>query len=188
MLLVPTFVAPSPIAGFGLYAAEPIAAGTVWWKFVEGFDKVLSPAEVEALPPLAQQHVTTYAYLWKGYWIHCADHAIFTNHSDHPNSYGVYPNADVFGWSVAKRDIAKGEEITEDYRTFCERRHPDERRRHLSDGQGAAASAGISARRPRVRGAALPGRVYREQSMGARLIAVIRRHGLCYLPHGWRAP
>jgi SET domain-containing protein len=120
MLLVPTYVAASPIAGFGLYAAEPIPAGTVWWKYVEGFDKLLTPAEVEALPPLAKAHVTTYAYLWKGRWIHCADHAIFTNHSDTPNSYGMYPNADAFGWSVASRDIARGEEITEDYRTFCD--------------------------------------------------------------------
>ncbi len=120
MLLVPTFVKPSSIAGFGLYAAEPIPAGTVWWKFVQGFDYVLTPDQVAALPPLAKEHITTYAYLWKGCWVHCADHAIFTNHSDNPNSYGVYPNADVFGWSVAQRDIATGEEITEDYRTFCD--------------------------------------------------------------------
>ena len=120
MLLVPTFVARSPIAGFGLYAEEPIKAGTVWWRFINGFDYVLTPEQVAALPPLAQNHIKTYAYLWKGAWIHCADHAIFTNHSDHPNSHSVYPNEDVFGWSVAKRDIAAGEEITEDYRTFCD--------------------------------------------------------------------
>jgi uncharacterized protein len=68
----------------------------------------------------ARNHIKTYAYLWRGVWVHCADHAIYTNHSDIPNSYGIYPNDDVFGWSVAKRDIAAGEEITEDYRTFCE--------------------------------------------------------------------
>ncbi|MBS0242416.1 MAG: SET domain-containing protein [Proteobacteria bacterium] len=103
-----------------MFAAEPIPAGTVWWKFVEGFDSVLTPEEVDALPPLAQQHIRTYASLWKGMWIHCADHAIFTNHSDHPNSYGVYPEGALFGWSIARRDIAAGEEITEDYRTFCD--------------------------------------------------------------------
>ncbi len=120
MLLVPTYVAQSPISGFGLHAAAPIKAGTVWWRFVENFDYVLTPQQVEALPELARAHIKHYAYLWKGVWIHCADHAIFTNHSDQPNSYGVYPNDDIFGCSVAKRDIAAGEEITEDYRTFCD--------------------------------------------------------------------
>ncbi len=141
MLLVPTFVAPSPIAGFGLYAAEPIAQGTVWWRFVENFDYVLTPAQVEALPPLAREHITTYAYLWKGHWVHCADHAIFTNHSDTPNSYGVYPNADVFGWSVASRDIAKGEEITEDYRTFCDDWQSYPFLKHALNGTGMAPAA-----------------------------------------------
>ena len=97
-----------------------------------------TPAQVEALPPLAREHITTYAYLWKGHWVHGADHAIFTNHSDTPNSYGVYPNADVFGWSVASRDIAKGEEITEDYRTFCDDWQSYPFLKHVLNGAGMA--------------------------------------------------
>jgi SET domain-containing protein len=120
MLMVPTFVAPSTIAGYGLFAAEAIPAETVWWKFVEGFDSVLTQEQVDKLPQLAKLHINTYASLWKGLWIHCSDHAVFTNHSDHPNSYGVYPDGVIFGWSVTRRAIAKGEEITEDYRTFCD--------------------------------------------------------------------
>ncbi len=114
MILFKTVIGPSSIAGTGLFAAEPIPKGAAWWRFTAGFDRLITQAELDALPPRAQDYLRTYAYLQNGVWVLCGDHGIFTNHSDHPNSI-TRANE-----SVALRNIAAGEEITEDYREFCE--------------------------------------------------------------------
>jgi SET domain-containing protein len=114
MILVRTEIGPSRIAGTGLFAAEKISAGQAWWRFTPGFDRIITSDELEALPPMAQHHLRTYAYLQNGVWVLCGDHGIFTNHSDTPNSITKGTE------SIALRDIAAGEEITEDYREFCE--------------------------------------------------------------------
>jgi SET domain-containing protein len=114
MLTVRTEVHSSPIAGLGLFAAEPIAAGQVWWKFDRRLDRTYTPVEFEELPAHIQDWLKTYAYLQGGLWVLCGDHAKFVNHSDHPNSVTVGDE------SIALRDIAAGEEIVENYREFCE--------------------------------------------------------------------
>ncbi|MDX2202850.1 MAG: SET domain-containing protein [Hyphomicrobiaceae bacterium] len=117
MILFKTVIGPSSIAGTGLFAAEPIPKGAAWWRFTAGFDRIITQAELDALPAKAQDYLRTYAYLQNGVWVLCGDHGIFTNHSDHPNSV-TRGNE-----SVALRNIAAGEEITEDYREFCEDWH-----------------------------------------------------------------
>lgn len=114
MLIVKTQVQPSPIAGLGLYALEPIKAGQVWWRFDSRIDRTFTPDEYAALPEQTQEWLKTYAYLQGGMWVLCSDHAMFVNHSDHPNSVTVGNE------SIALRDIAIGEEIVENYREFCE--------------------------------------------------------------------
>ncbi len=114
MLTVRTQVQASPIAGLGLFAAEAIAAGQVWWKFDRRIDRTYTQEEFDALPGHIQDWLGTYAYLQGGVWVLCGDHAKFVNHSEMPNSVTVGDE------SIALRDIAAGEEIVENYREFCE--------------------------------------------------------------------
>jgi uncharacterized protein len=114
MLLVATQTQSSPIAGLGLFAAEKIAAGQVWWRFDERIDRTFSPAEYDQLPDRTKDWLRTYAYLQAGVWVLCGDHAMFVNHSDTPNSITVGNE------SIALRDIQIGQEIVENYREFCE--------------------------------------------------------------------
>lgn len=114
MLLVRTQVKPSPIAGLGLYAAQNISAGQVWWRYDDRIDRTFSAEEYEKLPPHIQEWLRTYAYLQSGLWVLCGDHAMFVNHSDQPNSITAGNE------SIALRDIPAGHEIVENYREFCE--------------------------------------------------------------------
>lgn len=114
MLMVKTHVQPSPIAGLGLFAAEPISAGQVWWRFDPRIDRTFTEDEYNQLPPQTQEWLKTYAYLQGSLWILCGDHAMFVNHSESPNSTTVGNE------SIALRDIAAGEEIVENYREFCD--------------------------------------------------------------------
>lgn len=114
MLMVKTQVKGSPIAGLGLFAAEKITAGQVWWSYDPRIDRTFSQEEIDRLPERTQAWLKTYAYLQGGQWVLCGDHAMFVNHSDQPNSITVGSE------SIALRDIAPGEEIVENYREFCE--------------------------------------------------------------------
>lgn len=116
MLLIPTRLAPSPIHGLGLFAAEPVPRGTPMWRFQEGLDLLFPAAAAAALPEPARRYLRRYAYetpQWPGMLVLHFDDSRFINHSDDPNTDNT---GDV---AVAKRDIAAGEEITCDYGEFC---------------------------------------------------------------------
>lgn len=118
MLLVKTKIAPSKIAGIGLFADEHIPKGTLTWKFVPGFDLRFTKEELEKLPEIAQDFAKKYAYLSKdtGYYILCTDNARFYNHSDNPNTGRVELKGTLGeGGDIAIRDIKKGEEMTYNY-------------------------------------------------------------------------
>lgn len=117
MLLIATRIGTSPLHGLGLFAAEPVAAGSEIWRFTPRFDLELSKAEVGALPRPAREFVEHFGYLdgRLGRWVVCFDNARFMNHSDTPNSRPDY-SADPYGVDLALRDIGPGEEITTDYR------------------------------------------------------------------------
>lgn len=119
-MLVPTRRQSSEIHGTGLFAAEPIPAGTPTWRFTPGLDLALHPDAVSALPDISRSWFVTYAYwdIQTGLYVLCADDARFMNHSDDPNVGGNYDAEPVFGMDVALRDIEAGEELTCDYRTF----------------------------------------------------------------------
>lgn len=115
MLLVPTYLAPSPLHGIGLFAAEPVPAGELIWSLDETFDLALDETAVAALGPVARGQVERYAYLdpHRRVRILCGDDARFFNHAsdancrDQPGSDGAR--------TVAVRAIAAGEELTWDY-------------------------------------------------------------------------
>lgn len=120
MLLVRTRLGPSPIAGTGLFAAEPIKAGTVTWRFLPGFDQLFTDEQITKLPQVAREAVETYTYVHaaSGLYIYCLDNARFMNHADVPNTAGVHAQNAIEGYDIATRDIIEGEELTCDYRSF----------------------------------------------------------------------
>ena len=61
-----------------------------------------------------------YVYLHEGSakYVFCLDNARFMNHTHEPNTRGVNPPDQPYGYDVATRDIAAGEELTCDYREF----------------------------------------------------------------------
>ena len=77
MLLVRTRIGPSRIHGIGLFAAEPIAAGTEVWRFTPGFDLDAAPAMLESLTAEQRETVLHYGYLDPrlGRFILCCDNA-----------------------------------------------------------------------------------------------------------------
>lgn len=116
MLLIPTYVAPSPIEGVGVFAAEPIAAGTVIWRLEPGLDRLLSQEEIVSLPPSAQAFAERYGYPAPGdpnLVILEMDNGRFMNHALRPNTRFDEPDA-----GYARRDIAPGEELTCNYAEF----------------------------------------------------------------------
>jgi len=115
MLRVPTYLAPSAIEGFGLFAAQPIPAGTIVWEYTPGVDLTLRPGDVQNLPEVLHRWFLRYAYLDEsGDYVLCGDNGKFMNHSFDPNcDDGSGP------YTVARRDIAAGEELTCDYRLFA---------------------------------------------------------------------
>ncbi len=116
MLLVPNYVGPSAIEGVGVFAAAPIARGTVIWSLDDRFDQVLSPCEIAALGDEQRRFVERYGYphtLRPELTIVELDNGRFMNHADDPNTEFTDP---AIGWAI--RDIAEGEEITCNYAEF----------------------------------------------------------------------
>lgn len=120
MLTVKTRLGLSEIAGIGLFAAQDIPKGTVTWRFMANFDRLLSQDEVDGLPEPARSDLLNHVYLnaETGKFVLCADNARFMNHADDPNTEGVHEAGAIEGYDVATRDIRAGEEMTCDYRTF----------------------------------------------------------------------
>ena len=115
MLLVKTYLAPSPIHGIGLFADQFIPRGTQIWEFTNGMDFEISQDEIAKLSPLDQGFVARYGYRNKvtGKHVVCVDDARFFNHSSKPNT----DNTDE-KYTIANRDIESGEELTCDYFEF----------------------------------------------------------------------
>ncbi len=116
MLLVKTYLAPSPIHGIGLFAGEEIKKGTVTWRHDPIFDIGISQEQLDALPDIQASLMRTYLFFSEPHkmYILLGDNARFINHSENPNiCYEAFAKG-----TVASCDIAKGEELTEDYETF----------------------------------------------------------------------
>jgi hypothetical protein len=96
--------------GVGVFATRDIPRGTIVWVMDE-LDQRISPARVQDLGPRYEALLERYAYLGPaGERILCWDLARYVNHSCDANAVST-------GWDfdVAVRDIAAGEEISNDY-------------------------------------------------------------------------
>jgi SET domain-containing protein len=113
MLLATTSVAPSTIAGIGLFAAEPVSAGQLIRRFEPKFDPLLDIADMRAVPVAFHAFVEMYrveAHAFGGRCRLLRDHAKSINHSENPSLASEQHT------SHALCGLAVGDEITSDYR------------------------------------------------------------------------
>lgn len=115
MLRVKTFVAPSPGRGLGLFAAEPIKAGTVTWKYDADYDPSFTAQQLAALPIWMRHVLVKYGYFDQGgtRLVVPLDDLRFINHSEFGYNIDSEPDRD-----VARRDLAVGEELLCNYRHY----------------------------------------------------------------------
>jgi SET domain-containing protein len=112
MLLVKTYLGKSRIHGLGVFAAQPIRKGAKIWRFVYGFDRFYTRKRLAKLPKAARDYINLHGYQWKNEILLSMDYDTFMNHSENPNT--DFHN----GFVIARSNIRKGEEITNDYRAF----------------------------------------------------------------------
>lgn len=96
--------------GLGVVARQAIAAGTLVW-VRDPLDRALTPSELTTLPQFLREHALTYMYRnHLGEYLLLWDHGKYVNHSFSPNCMPT-----PYGCDIALKDIAEGEELTEDY-------------------------------------------------------------------------
>lgn len=61
MILVDTFVTPSPTEGVGIFASQAIAARTCIWKFDVRFDRLFGEARLTDLSEASRRVIERYA-------------------------------------------------------------------------------------------------------------------------------
>lgn len=129
MLLVKTAVKQSEIAGMGLFADQDIKKGDIIWKYTPETCNVFTQEQFQVL--LNSFHKTekelikyyliyTYYQKFLNGVVLCLDNGRFVNHSESPNLGGPSHLSPDVAWqySVALRDIKKGEELTENYNNY----------------------------------------------------------------------
>ena len=105
-----------PGARFGVFATRDIAASTVLWRYDPAVDQEWTAAQLARKSADQRSSIEEYAFLYRGTWIMCCGLLRFANHSRTPNLV----TDQLARRTIAARDIASGEELTEDYRVLCE--------------------------------------------------------------------
>jgi len=112
MLLVQTYLAPSPIHGTGVFAAEHITKGTITWQLHPVYDLIIFKENMPLVPSFVREYLERFAFTDKaGNKVLCGDNDKFMNHSDTPNQHGDLNTMT----DTALRDIEIGEELTVNY-------------------------------------------------------------------------
>ena len=114
MLTVKTYLAPSPVHGIGLYAAEAIPAESIVWQYNAHID-VIYPEDTFLsiclnIHPNTLQHFLNCSYKRSGRYFYLTDNARFINHSDKANIAFVDDYTE-----IALQEIKPEEEILENY-------------------------------------------------------------------------
>jgi hypothetical protein len=103
----------SPAIGYGLFATQLIPRGTITW-VGDPLDQIVSSQQLAAMPALLSAQLHRYSYInGGGARVLCWDHGRFVNHSC--AAVCLSPG---FDFEIAVRDIAAGDEITDDYGTL----------------------------------------------------------------------
>lgn len=99
--------------GYGLIATRPIPRGTVSFA-QDGLDIVLPESQLEKMDPNLLEYIEKYSFEdFLGNRIISWDFGKYMNHDDAANTLSTG-----YGFEIAIRDIAEGEEVTDDYRIF----------------------------------------------------------------------
>lgn len=103
----------SPVIGYGVFATRPIPAGTIVY-VRDALELAVAPDSDWVSNPLYRPIVEKYAYIDPtGDRIISWDIAKYVNHSCNANTLSTG-----YGFEIAVRDIAAGEEMTDDYGLF----------------------------------------------------------------------
>ncbi len=118
MFLVKVHLRPSPIHGFGCFAAENILNNQEVWVFNPTIDRRIPHDTLDQLPEAAREFLEEYGYveIVEGQTVVNlnGDFARHMNHSTTPNVVTAN-NTELF---IAARDIKVGEELTCNYYEF----------------------------------------------------------------------
>lgn len=96
--------------GYGVFATRPIPRGTITWARDE-LDQTLSPERARAIAPPLREVFRRYSYVdGRGDHVLCWDLARYLNHACEATC--LSPG---YSFEIAVRDIAAGEELTDDY-------------------------------------------------------------------------
>lgn len=99
-----------PEIGYGVFATRKIPKGTIAWAR-DIFDLEFTPGQVNEFDPIHAALISKYAYRnHVGNFILCWDFGRYVNHSFHSNLMSTG-----YDFEIAIRDIAAGEELTDDY-------------------------------------------------------------------------
>lgn len=120
MIHVPLYSAPSPTHGSGAFISANVPRGTIVVSWPSDIDMLTNEATHDA----SHHGITSSIRLVGNVFMvsragtqETVDYQI--NHADDPNL--LY----AFGLCIARRDIAKGEELTVDYRLMCSEKQTD---------------------------------------------------------------
>lgn len=99
--------------GYGVFATQPIAKGTVVY-VKDPLELEITPQKYKEYDPVLQETIEKYSYMDEnGVRIMSWDHAKYVNHCCQCNTMSTG-----YGFEIAIRDIAAGEEITDEYGMF----------------------------------------------------------------------
>ena len=126
MYLIKTYIDKSPIDGMGAFAGEKIKKGQVVWRFEPELDRFITKAQFYKYPKVIQDHIRKCGVIPEGStdYILGIDNDSFVNHSDEPNLIGDSSKSyEVSIPLVACRDVAIGEELTQNYYEYNSKDH-----------------------------------------------------------------
>lgn len=101
--------------GVGVVATQPIPAGTAVYQ-TDALDLRIAPNDPRLIDPALAEQIETYTYLDPdGTRVMCWDIGKYVNHACEPNTLTTG-----FGFQIALRDLAPGEEILDDYGIYTD--------------------------------------------------------------------
>ena len=123
---VPYELKKSPIAGLGLFATAPVKRGALLWKYdeksVKEYDEAGFRARLAPLEPQEALELCEHVFCWEGKVCEILDDGKYWNHAKgEKQNTGNHPDGDAHGdglSSYALRDIAVGEEFTDNYASY----------------------------------------------------------------------
>jgi uncharacterized protein len=96
--------------GYGLVATKLIPKGTITW-VNDALDQLFTREEIASLPHITRDYLEKYCFTNKnGDMVLCGDNGKYVNHSFTPSCFST-----PYDFEIAIRDIAPGEELTDDY-------------------------------------------------------------------------